>query len=323
MQLIRGLHNLRPEHRGCVATIGNFDGVHLGHQAVIGQLAEKADELCLPTVLITFEPQPMEYFRPRAPSRLTRLREKVQALRRFRVDRLLCLPFNRALAEMPAEAFIERVLVAGLGVKYLVVGDDFRFGKNRSGDFAMLQKAGEQFGFQVVNMHTFMIDEQRVSSTRVREALNSGELAEAERLLGRSYRMSGRVAHGEKLGRQLGFPTANIHLHRKATPLQGIFVVEVFGMQGEPLPGVASLGTRPTLDGKKTILEVFLFDFDRDIYGKYLHVSFLHKLRDEARFATLDALTVQIAKDVEDARQYFEKLNQHSHRSERSKGVSD
>lgn len=306
MELIRGLHNLKLRHRGSVATIGNFDGVHLGHQAVIGQLAEEAADAHLPTVLITFEPQPMEYFRPQqAPARLTRLREKLQALRRFSVDRVLCLPFNRALAQMPAEAFIRRVLVEGLGVQYLVVGDDFRFGKDRVGDFAMLQAAGKEFDFQVVNMHTFMIDGQRVSSTRVREALNRGDLAAAERLLGRSYRMSGRVAHGNKLGRQLGFPTANIHLHRKATPLQGIFVVEVFGLDGEPLPGVASLGTRPTVDGKKTILEVYLFDFDRDIYGKHLQVSFLHKLRDEVRYTTLEALKVQIARDVEDAKNYF------------------
>ena len=300
MELIRGLHNLKSRHRGSVATIGNFDGVHLGHQAVIGQLAEEAAEAHLPTVLITFEPQPMEYFRPQqAPARLTRLREKLQALRRFSVDRVLCLPFNRALAQMPAESFIRRVLVDGLGVQYLVVGDDFRFGKDRKGDFAMLQAAGREFGFQVVNMHTFMIDGQRVSSTRIREALGCGDLASAERLLGRSYRMSGRVAHGNKLGRQLGFPTANIHVHRKATPLQGIFVVEVFGIEGEPLPGVASLGTRPTVDGKKTILEVYLFDFDCDIYGRHLQVSFLHKLRDEVRYTTLEALQAQIARDVE------------------------
>ena len=309
MQLIRGLHNLRPEHRGCVATIGNFDGVHLGHQAVIGQLGEEAGRLRLPSALITFEPQPMEYFRPQqAPARLTRLREKVEALRRFHIDRMLCLAFNRKLAQMSAEEFIQRVLVDGLGVKYLVVGDDFRFGKERAGDFAMLQAAGREHGFAVVNMHTFLIDGERVSSTRVRGALTCGDLAAAEHLLGRTYRMSGRVAHGAKLGRQLGFPTANIHVHRKATPLQGIFVVEVFGIEGEPLPGVASLGTRPTLDGKTTILEVYLFDFDRDIYGEYLQVSFLHKLRDEVRYTTLDALKAQIARDVDNARHYFNAL---------------
>jgi riboflavin kinase/FMN adenylyltransferase len=311
MQFIRGIYNLPKDYPGCVATIGNFDGIHLGHQAVIGQLAEEAADLGLPSLLITFEPQPMEFFLPsRSPARLTRLREKLQALRRFSVDQVLCLSFNKALAQMPAEAFIKQILFDALKIKYLVVGDDFRFGKDRVGDFAMLQKAGVEFGFQVVNMHTFSIDGERVSSTRIREALEQGRLDEAERLLGRDYRMSGRVVHGEKLGRQLGFPTANIEVHRKATPMQGIFVVEVFGLEGEPLPGVASLGTRPTIDGKKIVLEVYLFDFNRDIYGKHLQVSFLHKLRDEVKYTTLEALTEQIQKDVQDAQAYFQ---QHEH----------
>jgi len=209
------------------------------------------------------------------------------------------------LAEMPAEAFIKNILIDALKIKYLVVGDDFCFGKDRKGDFAMLQQAGEQFGFQVVNMHTFSIDDERVSSTRIREALEAGALDEAERLLGREYRMSGRVVHGEKLGRELGFPTANIELHRRATPLQGIFVVEVFGLEGEPLPGVASLGTRPAVGGSKAILEVFLFDFDQDIYGRHLQVGFLKKLRDEENFDSLEALTEQIQKDVDQAKAYF------------------
>lgn len=311
MQFIRGIHNLPKDYRGCVATIGNFDGIHLGHQSVLGQLAEEAADQGLPSLLISFEPQPMEYFQPdKAPARLTRLREKLQALRRFSVDQVLCLPFNRALAGMSAEAFIQDILVGALKIKYLVVGDDFRFGKNRLGDFAMLQQAGEQFGFRVVNMHTFSIDGERVSSTRIRQALEKGDLAEAERLLGRDYRMSGRVVHGEKLGRQLGFPTANIELHRKATPLQGIFVVEVFGIEGEPLRGVASLGTRPAVGGTRAILEVYLFDFDRDIYGKHLQVSFLHKLRDEMNFDTLEALTEQIQRDVNDSKYYFKQLKQ-------------
>ena len=306
MELIRGLHNLRPNHHGCVATIGNFDGVHLGHQAVIGQLAEKADALGLPAVVITFEPQPREYFIPESsPPRLTRFREKLEALRRYAIKRILCLPFNRKLAEMPAEEFIRRILVDGLGVKYLVVGDDFRFGRKRQGTFADLQAAGERYGFQVVNMHTFSVDGERVSSTRIRVALEQGQLNEATRLLGRDFRMSGRVAHGEKLGRQLGFPTANIFLHRRATPLQGIFVVEVYGLDKEPWPGVASLGTRPTVDGTRTLLEVYLFDFDQQIYGKHLQVSFLHKLRDEEKYDSLEALKVQIQKDVDAARAYF------------------
>ena len=307
MELIRGLHNMRPSHHGCVATIGNFDGVHLGHQAVIGQLAEKADAVGLPAAVITFEPQPREYFLPQfAPPRLTRFREKIEALRRYAVRRVLCLAFNRKLAEMSAEEFIRRILVDGLGVKYLVVGDDFRFGRDREGTFKHLQAAGEQYGFQVVNMHTFSVEGERVSSTRVRLALEQGQLDEAVRLLGRDFRMSGRVAHGEKLGRKLGFPTANIFLHRKAAPLRGIFVVEVYGLDKEPWPGVASLGTRPTVDGTRTILEVHLFDFDEQIYGRHIQVSFLHKLRDEEKYDSLTALKAQIQKDVDAAQAYFE-----------------
>ena len=216
MELIRGLHNLRPHHHGCVATIGNFDGVHLGHQAVIGQLAEKGEALGLPTTVICFEPQPLEVFRPdEVPPRLTRLREKLQALKRYSVDRVLLIRFNQRFAAMTAEAFIDEVLVRGLGIRYLVVGDDFRFGKGRTGDFAMLQQAGQQHGFQVVSMHTFSVDGERVSSTRVRAALVNGELETAEKLLGRPYRMCGRVAHGDKIGRTIGIPTANIFLHRK------------------------------------------------------------------------------------------------------------
>ena len=307
MELIRGLHNLRPRHRGCVATIGNFDGVHLGHQAVIGQLAEKADSLCLPAVVITFEPQPMEYFAPdKAPSRLTRFREKLQALKRYAISRVLCLPFNKKLANLTYEEFIQQILVDGLDVKYLVVGDDFRFGKNREGHFEHLVEAGHQHGFQVVNMHTFAIDNERVSSTRIRHALEQGDMEQAEKLLGRDYRMGGRVAHGEKLGRELGYPTANIHIHRKVSPIHGIFAVEVFGLDEEPLTGVASIGTRPTVGGTKVILEVFLFDFDQDIYGKHLQVSFLHKIRDEEHFESLEVLKEKIAEDVIKAKAYFD-----------------
>jgi len=306
MELIRGLQNIRPEHHGCVATIGNFDGVHLGHQAVLGQLAEKAAELDLPTTLITFEPQPMEYFIPdKVPARLTRFREKILALQRYSVDRVCCLSFNDKLAKLSAENFIEQVLVTNLGVKYLVVGDDFRFGSNRTGTFEMLVEAGTKYGFQVVSMHTFEIDAERVSSTRIRSALEKGDMASAEKLLGRRYRMSGRVAHGEKLGRELGFPTANIHLHRHASPLQGIFVVEVFGLDDEPLQGVASVGTRPTVNETKALLEVFLLDFNQDIYGRHIQVSFLKKLRDEEKFNSLDELKKQIQLDVEQAQAYF------------------
>ena len=306
MELIRGLQNIGSNHHGCVATIGNFDGVHLGHQAVLGQLAEKAAELCLPTVLITFEPQPMEYFIPdKVPARLTRFREKMLALQRYSVDRVCCLSFNDKLAKLKAEDFIEQVLINKLGVKYLVVGDDFRFGLNRTGTFDTLVKAGKKYDFQVVSMHTFEIDAKRVSSTRIRHALEKGDMAGAEKLLGRRYRMSGRVAHGEKFGRELGFPTANVHLHRHASPVQGIFVVEVFGLDKEPLQGVASVGTRPTVNETKALLEVFLFDFDQDIYGEHIQVSFLKKLRDEEKFASIEKLKQQIQMDVEQAQAYF------------------
>ena len=211
-KIIRGLYNLPDPAQGCVATIGNFDGVHLGHQAVLAQLAMKADMLNLPAVVITFEPQPFEYFVPeKAPARLTRFREKVEALRAYSIQQLCVLRFNRQLAQMQAETFIEKLLVNGLNVRYLVVGDDFRFGRNRQGDFSLLQQAGKLYGFQVVNMHTFAIDRMRVSSTRIREALRDGDLLVAEKLLGRPYRMSGRVAHGDKRGRKMGYPTANIH----------------------------------------------------------------------------------------------------------------
>ncbi len=306
MELIRGLHNLRAHHHGCVATIGNFDGVHLGHQAVLGQLAEKAAAMCLPTTVITFEPQPQEYFsHTDLPPRLTRFREKMKALQRFSVDRVLCLAFNRALAEMEPEAFIREVLVDGLGLRYLVVGDDFHFGKDRHGDFAMLQQAGKEYGFEVVHMHTFSLDGGRVSSTRIREALQAGDLSLAAQMLGRPYRMCGRVAHGNRLGRTIGFPTANIFLHRKKAPIDGVFAVEMFGIRGEPVPGVANVGTRPTVDGTRSLLEVHLFDFSDEIYGSYVHVDFLQRIREERRFESFEALKVQILRDAEQARDFF------------------
>ncbi|MFQ5995801.1 MAG: bifunctional riboflavin kinase/FAD synthetase [Acidiferrobacterales bacterium] len=306
MELIRGLHNLTPRHHGCVATIGNFDGIHLGHQAVVGQLAEKAQALGLPTQIVLFEPQPQEFFRPEnAPPRLTRFREKWQVLRRYSVDRVLLVRFDHAFASTEPETFITRVLIQDLGVRYLVVGDDFRFGKRRRGDFALLQTAGQRYGFQVVNMHTVTIDGKRVSSTRVRQALAMGDLGTAEKLLGRPYRMCGRVAHGTKLGRRIGMPTANIHVHRKATPVNGVHAVEVFGLESEPIPGVANVGTRPTVDGTRTLLEVHLLDFDGAIYGQYLSVNFLNKLRDEERFDSLDELKRHMYRDRERARDFF------------------
>jgi len=311
MELIRGLHNLRPRHRGSVATIGNFDGVHLGHQAVLGQLAERGAELGLPTVVVTFEPQPREYFTGgETPPRLTRFREKMHLLRRYSVDRVLCLRFDARLAAMEAEAFVHRVLVEGLGVRYLVVGDDFRFGRGQAGDFATLEAAGWRHGFQVAAMHAFCIDGERVSSTRIRRALAEDDLATAEQLLGRPYRMCGRVARGDGRGRELGFPTANIHLHRRRAPVSGVYAVELFGLEREPWPGVANVGTRPTVGGGRSQLEVHLLDYAEDegsgggLYGRYVHVDFLAKLRPERRFPSLEALVAQIRRDVAAARAF-------------------
>jgi len=306
-RIIRGFHNLPAASQGCVATIGNFDGVHLGHQSVLTQLAMKGDTLGVPAVVITFEPQANEFFSPeKAPARLSRFREKVEALRAYSIQQLCVLRFNQKLAQMTAQDFIQRLLVDGLNVRYLVVGDDFRFGKDRQGDFALLQQAGQRVGFQVVNMHTFAVDQIRVSSTRIREALKVGDLMLAEKLLGRPYRMSGRVAHGDKRGRTMGFPTANIHLHRCKVPLSGVYAVQLFGIEGEPIKGVANVGVRPTVSGdNKALLEVHLFDFDRDIYGEHVQVHFLHKLRDEHKFADLDELMRQIKQDCQQAKDYF------------------
>ena len=306
MQLIRGYHNLRAEHRGCVATIGNFDGVHLGHQTVLGQLSDEAARLGVPSLVMTFEPYPREYFAPSdAPPRLTRMREKLKALMRYAVDRVLVMRFDARLARMAPAAFIRDILLDALDVRYLVVGDDFRFGAERAGDFEMLRAAGREHGFQVVNMHTFSIAGDRVSSTRIRDALAVGDLAMAEQLLGRPYRMCGRVAHGDKRGRTIGFPTANIHLHRRNTPVQGVYAVEMFGIEGEPVQGVANIGTRPTVDGTRSLLEVHLFDFARDIYGEYVSVEFARKIRDERKFDSFEELKQRILLDADEARAFF------------------
>jgi riboflavin kinase/FMN adenylyltransferase len=250
MQLIRGLHNLRAEHRDCVATIGNFDGVHLGHQAVFRALIERSRELGLPSLVITFEPQPMEFFRPeQAPARLTRLREKIEAIEACGVDRVLLIRFNRSFADIDAERFVEGILVGQLGIRHLYVGDDFRFGRDRRGDFALLERVGSSHGFGVESLATVEDDGVRISSTRVREALQRGDLAHAAQCLGRRYRICGRVAHGHKRGRTIGFPTMNVPLLRRSTPLRGVFAVQVIGLAPQSLPGVANIGNRPTLAG--------------------------------------------------------------------------
>lgn len=313
MRLIRGLNHLEPFPTGCVLTIGNFDGLHLGHQQVIDKLADQGRQLNLPTVAMVFEPQPLEYFlADHAPSRLTRLREKAIQFAKSPIDALLVLSFNHKLADYDAEQFISEILVNHLKVKHLVIGDDFHFGKARRGNFAMLQSKGLEFGFSVENSVSFELSGLRISSTLIRDALGDGQLAEAKRMLGRDYSVCGRVAHGDKRGRQLGFPTANIEMLRRNTPMVGVFAVTMTGLDGKTYQGVANLGNRPTFDGgAKAVLETHLFNFSGDIYGRYVEVHFKAKIRDEVRFANFEALQAQIKLDVQAAQQIFANLNQH------------
>jgi len=304
MELIRGLHNLRARHRGCALTIGNFDGVHRGHQAVFDQLARIATDGGLPATALTFEPQPREFFSgENAPARLTRFREKVQALAATPLERVVVARFTQAFSQMPAESFIDDVLVGALGVRHVVVGDDFHYGHRARGTFAALEEAGQRLGFGVTCCVTFEIDGRRVSSSWVRDALADGDLALAAKLLGRPYCIEGRVGRGRQLGRSIGYPTANVRLRRLSTALSGIFAVKLHGIDDQALPGVASLGTRPTVKGNEKLLEVHVFDFDRDIYARQVSVEFVEKLRDEAMFESLDALAVQIAEDAREARE--------------------
>lgn len=300
-QLIRGLSHLPAHFIGGVATIGNFDGVHQGHQALLTKVVKTAKALGLPSLVITFEPQPLEYLVPqKSVPRLTRLREKFYLLAKSGIDHVLIIRFDEDMARLTPDEFIQ-LLLDKLKVKHLIVGKDFRFGKNRQGDVELLKKAG----FTVLTQPDVMMDSERVSSTRIRQALLAGNHALAHRLLGRPYFMMGHVVHGNKLGRQLGYPTANIYLHRKVSPVMGVYVVKVHGLGKKPLPGVANIGIRPTIGGTRSLLEVHLFNFNQAIYGKYVSVEFCHKLRDEERYDSLDALKAQIDIDADQAREYF------------------
>jgi riboflavin kinase/FMN adenylyltransferase len=309
MQLIRGLHNLIRPISANVVTIGNFDGIHLGHQHVLEQLKAAADQRNLPSTVIIFEPQPIEFFAPgKAPKRLSRFREKLAYLKSRQIDNLLCLKFNQNLAELSAEDFIKQILVERLNTRHLVIGDDFRFGKNRSGDFQFLQKSGAQYGFAVEHSNTLLIEGARVSSTRIRKCIQNDDFEQAAELLGRSYTLSGKVSHGQKLGRELGFPTINIKMGDKTLIVKGIFAVLVKGIDNRVLQGVASIGTRPTVNGVDTILEVFILDFDQDVYGYCVDVEFLYKIRDEEKFESLEILRAHIAQDTIKAKHYFDQL---------------
>ncbi len=306
MLVYRGFAQTAPS--ATVLTIGNFDGVHLGHRALLARLTAAAAKAGLPAAVLTFEPHPREFFAPHSPpSRLSTLREKLELIADDGVDLAYVCHFNARFAAFAPEEFIERVLVGALRVRHLIVGDDFRFGARRAGNFALLREAGAHLGFQVEAMESVTLNGERASSSAVRDALQEGRLEHAARLLGRPYSIDGRVVHGDKIGRQLGFATANIRIKHERPPLQGVFAVEVKGLPGGPHRGAANLGYRPSANQVvRPLLEVHLFDFFADIYGAHLNVRFLHKLRDEVKFPDFNALKAQIASDVEAAKAYFQ-----------------
>jgi len=313
MRLIRSLTNLKmlsrqvdsPLAEGCVATIGNFDGVHLGHQTIIDQVKNKARALNLPSVVMVFEPQPREFFQGmEAPPRLMGFRQKLEALLKADIDIVLCLKFDETFRSYSAMGFIDDVLIDGLAVRHLVVGDDFRFGCDRAGDFALLEKVGKTAGFSVENTRTVTVADERISSTRIRNLLLENQLEKAEALLGRPYRLRGRVVYGRQLGRRIGSPTANVLL-RQMPALRGVYVVRVTLESGTTQDGVANIGLRPTVDGKQPALEVHLFDFTGTLYGQHIDVVFRHALRDEVKFDSIDALKAQIARDFDAARAWL------------------
>jgi riboflavin kinase/FMN adenylyltransferase len=302
MRLIRGLNGSGLPGGGCVVTIGSYDGIHLGHRALLARLAEHAARRAEPSVLLTFEPLPREYLVPdNAPARLTSLRERWRILSDTSLDYLWLLRFGEALRNLPAEAFAQ-LLAVKLRARVVVVGHDFRFARRGEATAAVLAAAGARLGFEVDVVDPVMLDGERISSSGVRAALAASDFERARRWLGRPWSMRGRVVAGERRGRKLGFPTANLPLERRRAPVAGIFAVRVRGVAGAVLPGVASLGTRPTVGGVEPLLEAHLFDFSGDLYGRELEVEFAAKLRDEACFASLAALTAQMRRDADDAR---------------------
>ena len=303
MQLIRGIHNIRPEHFGCVATIGNFDGVHLGHSEIIKRLKRLGAARGVPSTVVVFEPQPAEFFdRGRVPARLTRLREKFHLLAERGIDRLLVLRFTRELAAMSPDRFVAELLVRKLGIRALIIGDDFRFGSGRGGDFALLQELAERHDFVMEQTVPFLFIGKRISSTYVRDLLLHGYYHEAIRMLGHPYCIEGRVVHGHKRGREWGFPTINLDLHRRKSPIAGIFAVKVHGLGPQPRPGVGYVGSRPTIDDPRFVLEVHIFDYDAECYGQYVGIEFIDKIRDDIKFDSFAAMAEQIGRDCESAR---------------------
>jgi riboflavin kinase/FMN adenylyltransferase len=308
MQIIRGLGNCRKQHQNSVLTIGNFDGLHLGHQKMLEQLSAEAIRLNTHRCLMTFEPLPREYFAKdnTVASRLMNRAEKIRILNSFesflRPEYLLFLKFNQALANMSATQFIETILIDRLKIKLVVIGDDFRFGCDRKGDFALLQKYSEKQHFSVINIESHCLENQRVSSSLIRDALSNNQLISANNMLGRAYTICGHINHGDKRGRTIGFPTANIHLRRSETPLHGVYSVTMHSKKYGDIAGIANIGRRPTVDGQHVQLEVHLFDFDESIYGERVCVSFQHKIRDEKKFDSFDDLKQQIQIDYATAK---------------------
>ncbi len=301
VELIRGLHNIREKHRGCVLTIGKFDGVHLGHQAVLKQVVEKAKALGLPATVMVFEPQPEELFTPdQAPARLSLLRDKYSQLKVLGVDRLLCVKFDRRFAACSATEFVEDLLVAKLGIQFLVVGDDFRFGKGRVGDFDTLVEEGKKCHFDVVSTQSFRLANCRISSTAIRTAISQNDFALAEQMLGRPFSIAGKVLHGDKRGRTIGFPTANVLLKRCKAPVNGVFAVRVCVAEQE-YAGVANIGHRPTVNGQRSQLEVHLFNFSGNLYGQFIRVALVNKIREEMKFDSFELLHQQIKQDALEA----------------------
>ena len=306
MELIRGVHNLRPRHAGCVATIGNFDGLHRGHRAMVEEVRRQARNRDEKAAVMLFEPQPAEFFAPdKAPPRLMTLRDKLRALAELEVDQVLCARFDDQFRSRSARNFVQQLLVDGLGVRHLVVGDDFRFGQDRAGDFDYLKTAGQEFGFTVEDTPTCEHDGARVSSTRIREALADGDLISAEALLGRPYSISGRVRHGDEIGRTIDVPTANLQPGHNRMAVAGVYAVTVTGGGLRDAPAVASVGRRPTVAGRENRLEVHVLDFAGDLYEQHLDVAFRHFIRPEEKYDGLEALKSAIRRDIEQARTYF------------------
>ncbi len=306
MQLIRTITSHKGDNSGVVATIGNFDGVHLGHQSVINKIIQQGVKKGLPSMVITFEPSAKEFFLgPKAPPRLTNFREKFSFISSLGIDQFVCLKFNRSLASMPAETFIEKILINTLHIKHLTVGDNFRFGKDRKGDFKLLKASADKFAITVEDSESVICNGNRVSSTLIRNYLKEGMLEKANVLLGREYSMSGHVIHGDKKGRTIGFPTANIPINRENCAVNGVFAVNIKMQDGSEHQGVANIGHRPTVGGTRTQLEVHIFKFTQDIYGKFLKITFCKKIRDEKKFASFDDLKKQIEKDSQSAQDYF------------------